>query len=1051
MAARLSSQLEQLFHPAELRSIAVSVRGHAFVSFAAAAAAEAALRREWSLDGRQLAVQRRGGSGVHELRGQLHSQLPPVRFAERTAYWLLPPHVGGGLVAVAPAGGLKETRALLAAETLRFLERGEPEQHALRGEEGAQAALVEETSSTSSPSPLEAEEDPPPPVKEEEGTPSALEEEEGSPAPVKEEESPGLVKEEEGTFSPLEEEGGSPSPDDEEEGPPSPLEEEEDASPPLVEEEAGEVRNLCIIAHVDHGKTTLADCLLAAAGALSSTRAGEACALDHGLEAERGITIYSSAVTLSYPSRRLSLSLVDCPGHAEFNSEVTAALRLSDAALLLVDVQEGMMAQSEAVLRQALSDGVRVLLVLNKVDKLLPDTRHAAGGAPLDEAVGPLYERMEQVIAQVNDVIHAHHAAPVGLEDGTVVFGSGRLGWMASLHSFARLYAAKAAAGGGEAAYAAAHAAALRAMCKGRRVAQLALAPLAELHALAGERDAAALDEKASRVSGGAVRLPKALREAADAKAMRRWVFGALFSAADTLLEMVEAHAPSPAASQRRRAALLSPPPSSPAEGSTDGGEAERAAASAAAIRACDPSGPLLLYVSKMAPLPGTKAHAAVCRVYSGTVRPASTLYLLSPSTTIPRAVRVSRVLRLTPSAAPTPLAAGAAGRVVALLGLDTTHCRGATLTDSPSTLARLCPMRFTVSAVERRALAAPAGAAARKLAAALPALLRGDPLVTCARDSHTGELVLCGAGELHLEACVHRLREAMGAEGGALCVAPAAVAHREGVAAATPRTDARPGCLGKSANRHNRFWFVASPLPARLAAEGGAATPAALVEAYGWEKKHAARVLGWCGANVLVDSSVGVVGVDGVADHLLAAFTALCAAGPLCAEALHAVRLDLTDAKIHADAAQRRAPQVTPAARRGMAAALLAAQPTLLEPMHALTLRAPLSGVAEVYDELSRRRADDVSHEAEEGDGCVVSGCLPLSEAAGLSEKLRGRLRGRASGLTLAFSHWRPLEGSAWDGGAGGAACGAVVASIRARKKMGGPPPTSESMADRL
>jgi translation elongation factor EF-4 len=82
------------------------------------------------------------------------------------------------------------------------------------------------------------------------------------------------------------------------------------------------LRNLSIIAHVDHGKTTLSDCLLAAAGQLSERRAGDACALDKGLEATRGITIYSSAVALSYPARGLLLNLVDCPGHAEYNSEV---------------------------------------------------------------------------------------------------------------------------------------------------------------------------------------------------------------------------------------------------------------------------------------------------------------------------------------------------------------------------------------------------------------------------------------------------------------------------------------------------------------------------------------------------------------------------------------------------------------------------------------------------------------------------------------------------------------------------------------------------------
>ena len=227
----------------------------------------------------------------------------------------------------------------------------------------------------------------------------------------------------------------------------------------------------------------------------------------------------------------------------------------------------------------------------------------------------------------------------------------------------------------------------------------------------------------------------------------------------------------------------------------------------------------------------------------------------------------------------------------------------------------------------------------------------------------------------------------------------------------------------------------------------------------FGWEAKHARRVLAvdTAGANLLVDATTGVQGMDGVAEHLQSAFDALCAAGPLCGERLRGVRLDITDAKIHAEAAQRRANQVVPAARRALSAAILGASPILLEPYHTVTLMAPLARLGDAYDELSLRRAVDLGHEPAPVSGGraaaeapqVLMGAIPLAEAAGLAEALRGRLHGAARGLALAPSHFAPCEGDVWksDGGLAGSA----VAAIRRRRQLDGPPKPAEAVADRL
>jgi len=1073
--------------------ISVSTRGHAFVKFSSAAGVNAALApgRTFTLRGATLRVQARGDSQVHHLRRHLQGNgLPHVERAGDTVYWTLSDAVGGGLVA-APASkeGLRAARETLAGETLTFLKhkaskQGNLSQRSLvkrpTGDAAGEPSLsptvqaLPSRTSAPSPSPLSV---------------AAFDKHDIERVEVEEVE---VQKAEEGAVA-------------------------DDADKPAV-------RNVCVIAHVDHGKTTLSDCLLSAAGLLSSERAGRACALDTGLEQERGITINAAVVSLSYTSgptcpEDLRLSLLDCPGHAEFNSEVTASLRLSDGALLVVDVQEGVRAQTEVVLRQALMEGVRPVLVLNKVDRLLPvQRRRGEDGDPLPVDEAPLIEihaHMRRVIAQVNALIAHSNTGPqpyppLSLAAGTVLWGSGFQGWIASVDTLADLYAARAAraaeAIGAGVAEAEAEGERTRAKAM-RRLAdadsergakafvQMALRPVAELHAIAGEGDVGALDVRLQGVLGRG--LPEGLLTRAkspdppSAKDLRRAALGKLLPAARCILATALSRLPSPTESQRARAQQLCPRPS-PEEGdqaaedsTAPDARAAEVDAQTSAVAACASKGPLVAFVSKVVPMAGSsKAHAAVARVLSGTISPGTDVWVVDDTSASPaagakgtlvsasaaRQARVTRVLRFTPSGVAGAHASGAqcarAGEVVGLLGLEGALGRSATLGQAslPAPLP-LAPLAFEVSVVERRAVSLPAGGVgARKLAEAMPTLQRADPLVRCGYDTETCEQVIGGSGELHLEVCVERLRELLGPQlGPQLVVTPAAVAHREGVAARSPQP-----LLAKSSNKLNRFWAIASPLGEDLAraletgvvpvARADATARArALVANHGWDRKDAARILGLSpeGAptNALVDCTVGVQGMDLVKDLLADAFAQVCAQGPLAGQRLRGVRIDITDALVHAVAASRRAGQIVPAATRAFSAAILAASPSLLEPVSIVRLSVPLRDVGQVYSELTgERRAESVTHTqaadasahcADAADElCHVTAAVPTTQTTGLSEVLRGSLRGSARGLKVDFSHWAPLDEDI---------VGPAVEHLRSHRGMPRAVPTPESLSDRL
>merc|ERR1712126_541163 len=218
------------------------------------------------------------------------------------------------------------------------------------------------------------------------------------------------------------------------------------------------IRNMSVIAHVDHGKSTLTDSLVTKAGIIAQAKAGEMRVTDTRQdEQERCITIKSTAVSLYYElsdadmeflnekletdGNAFLINLIDSPGHVDFSSEVTAALRVTDGALVVVDCISGVCVQTETVLRQAIAERIKPVLFMNKMDRALLELQ-------LEQE--DLYQTFQRIVESINVIIatYGDDSGPmgniaVGPKKGSVGFGSGLHGWAFTLKQFAEMYADK--------------------------------------------------------------------------------------------------------------------------------------------------------------------------------------------------------------------------------------------------------------------------------------------------------------------------------------------------------------------------------------------------------------------------------------------------------------------------------------------------------------------------------------------------------------------------------------------------------------------------------
>jgi len=821
------------------------------------------------------------------------------------------------------------------------------------------------------------------------------------------------------------------------------------------------IRNMSVIAHVDHGKSTLTDSLIAAAGIIATAKAGEARFMDtRADEQDRCITIKSTGVSLYYnlpdhietpkgaDSRDFLINLIDSPGHVDFSSEVTAALRVTDGALVVVDCVEGVCVQTETVLRQALGERIKPVLMVNKMDRALLELQ-------LDQEEA--YQSFSKTIETANVIISTYHDEALGdvqvyPEKGTVAFGSGLHGWGFTLSKFASMYAKKFGVEKeklmqrlwGEN-YFDAKAKKWKKQAVGddgkplkRAFCQFVLDPIYKLfHSIMNHEQ-----EKVGKMLGSLNIQLKGDEKDLTGKPLLKAVMKKFLPAADALLEMIVLHLPSPATAQKYRIDVLY-------EGPLDD-------ECATAIRNCDPEGPLMLYVSKMIPTSDKGRFYAFGRVFSGKVATGQKVRIMGPNYMPGKKedLFVKSIQRtvLMMGRYTEPIEDCPCGNTIGLVGIDQYLLKSGTITTS-ETAHNLRVMKFSVSPVVRVAVEPKNPSDLPKLVEGLKRLSKSDPCVRCYIEE-SGEHIVAGAGELHLEICLKDLQEEF--TGIELKTTDPVVSFRETVTEKSKET-----CLSKSPNKHNRLYCTAEPLADGLAEaiEDGKITPRddpkirarELSEKYGWDVTEARKI--WCfgpettGPNVLVDVSKGVQYLNEIKDSFVAAFQWATKEGVLCEENMRSIKFNIHDVTLHTDAIHRGGGQIIPTARRVLYACELTAEPRLMEPVYLVEIQCPESAMGGIYATLNRRRGHVISEEQRPGTPLYnVKAYLPVMESFGFTADLRSATSGQAFPQCV-FDHWQVIQGNPLVPGKPSE----IVAATRKRKGLAVEIPPLDRFLDKL
>lgn len=681
------------------------------------------------------------------------------------------------------------------------------------------------------------------------------------------------------------------------------------------------IRNISTIAHIDHGKTTFSDNLLAGAGMISKELAGEQLFMDFDEEEQkRGITIDAATVSMvhEYEGKEYLINLIDTPGHVDFGGDVTRAMRAVDGAIVLVDAVEGTMPQTETVLRQALRENVRPILFINKVDRLINELKLT----PQDMQI-----RLGAVIDKVNKLIKGmkpekYEELKLDAALGKVAFGSALNNWAISVP-----FMKKTGIGFKE----------VIEYCQAEKQTELAeKAPLSVV-----------------------------------------------------VNDMIIKFLPSPTEAQKERIKVI-----------WHGDKENEIGKSMINV---DPNGKVALMITDIT----TDPHAgevASGRLFSGTLERGKELFISG----MPNPNRIQSVgLFMGPERIEVERIP--AGNIVAVTGLGDAIVGSTASSDKGMTpfesIRHVSEPVMTVAVEAKHMKDLP------KLVEVLRQVAKEDPTLKVMINQETGEHLLAGMGELHLEIVAHRIQRDKHVE---ITTSKPIVVYRETVA-----THAGP-VEGKSPNRHNRFYMEVEPLQSaviELIKNNEVSMRQQEVERRdilmkaGMSKEEAKGITHIYESNIFIDMTKGIQYLHETMELVLEGYEEVMKAGPLSREPSMGVKVKLIDAKLHEDAVHRGPAQVIPASRQAIQAAMLMAGATLLEPFQKVFIHVPQEQMGGAMREIQGRRGAILDMKTE-GDTTIIEAKAPVAQLFGFSGDIRSATEGRAMWSTE-FAGFEPVPAS--------------------------------------